>query len=171
MVVIRKATCEDIRVLSRLLLALLEDKDSEVYKENVVKFGVPESHVRKAFAEDTLLDATVNRRAAFYLAFENDEITGFAQTIQQNADTAVLDRMIVFPEHTRKGIGTRMLNKVIADERKRGIKSIIVNVGRDENHARRFYEKNGFKKVEEEIIEAPWGKKLALVIYKLKVCS
>ncbi|NHV61099.1 MAG: GNAT family N-acetyltransferase [Candidatus Verstraetearchaeota archaeon] len=34
---------------------------------------------------------------------------GFAQTIIRNEDTVELDRIVVFSEFTRKGIGTKLL--------------------------------------------------------------
>jgi N-acetylglutamate synthase-like GNAT family acetyltransferase len=167
MTTIRKATQKDVRLLSRRLLTLLEDKNSQVYQENVAKFGIPEEYVKKAFAEETLLKAAATGKATFYLALENNEIVGFAQTIQQDVNTAELDRIIIFPQHTRKGIGTKLLHQVLIDQEQKGINTIIVNTGREETPARRFYEKNGFKQIKEATIEAPWGKKLTLVTYQL----
>jgi len=46
-----------------------------------------------------------------------------------------------------------------------------VNTGRREKQARRFYEKNGFKQIEEKEIDAPWGRKLALVTYDLDLSA
>jgi len=167
---IRKATQKDIPILSRKLLQLLEDKNSQIYRENVIKFGIPEEYVRKAFAEETLLKAAAEN-ATFYLAIQDSQIIGFAQTIQQDADTTVLDRIIVFPEHAGKGIGTQLLREAIADQARRGIKTIIANAGKHETHARRFYEKNGFKLSKETTIQAPWRKKLELAIYQLQLKS
>jgi len=169
MTIIRKATQKDIRALSRMLLTLLEDKDSQVYQENVAKFGIPEEYVKKAFAEEKLLKAANTGKATFYLALENDEIIGFAQTIRQDVNTSELDRIIVFPEHTRKGIGTQLLHQALIDQEQKGINTIIVNTGKEETQARRFYEKSGFKKMKEATIEAPWGKKLTLVTYQLRL--
>jgi len=164
---IRKADQKDIRVLSKKLLTLLENKNSQVYQDNVAKFGIPEYYVKRAFAEETLLQALTTGKATFYLALEDDEITGFAQTIQQNASVVELDRIIILPEHTRKGLGTQLLNQVIIDQEQKGIDNIIVNTGKEEIQARRFYEKNGFKQIKETTIDAPWGKKLTLVSYHL----
>jgi len=169
MTTIRKAAQKDIRVLSRKLLMSLEDKNSQVYQENVAKFDIPEEYVKKAFAEETLLKAATTGKAVFYLALENNEIIGFAETIQQDANTSELDRIIIFPGHTRKGIGTQLLHQVLIDQEQRGINSIIVNAGKEESQARRFYEKNGFKQIKEATIEAPWGKKLTLVTYQLRL--
>lgn len=169
MTTIRKADQNSIRVLSKKILTLLEDKNSQVYQDNVTKFGIPEEYVKKAFAEKTLRKATTTGKATFYLALENNEITGFAQTIQRNASTAELDRIIIFPQHTRKGIGTQLLHQVLKDQVQKGTSNIIVNAGKEESQARRFYEKNGFKQIKEATIEAPWGKKLILVTYKLRL--
>lgn len=169
MSIIKKATQKDIRALSRKLLTLLEDKNSQIYQENVTKFGIPEEYVKKAFAEEKLLEAVATGKATFYLAFENNEIVGFAQTIQQDANTVELDRIIIFPPHIRKGIGTQLLHGVFIDQGQKGITTVTVNTGKEEIQARRFYEKNGFKQTKEAIIEAPWGKKLILVTYQIHV--
>ena len=167
MIIIKKANYEDLRILSEKLLSLLEDKNSQVYQDNVAKFGIPEDYAKKALAEETLLKMIATGKATFYLALEDREIIGFAQTIKQDDNTAELDRIIIFPQHVGKGIGTRLLHEVIADQKQKGVNKIIVNAGKEEAHARRFYEKNGFKQIKEATIEAPWGKKLTLVTYQL----
>lgn len=165
-----KKTCpKDIQALSKKLLSLLEDKNSQIYQDNVTKFGIPEEYVKKAFAEEALLKVAATGKTTFYLALENNEIIGFAQTIQQNANITELDRIIIFPEHTRKGVGTQLLRQVITDQEQKRITNITVNTGKDESQARRFYEKNGFKQVKEATIQAPWGKKLELVTYQLRL--
>ena len=169
MTIFRKATKKDIQVLSRKLLMLLEDKNSQIFRENVARFGIPEEYARTAFAEETLLRAAAEGEATFYLALENDEIIGFAQTVQKDANTSELDRIIVFPRYTRRGIGTQLLKQAIADQEQKGINNIIVNTGKEEIQARGFYEKNGFKQIKEAMVEAPWGKKLILVTYQLRL--
>ncbi len=166
MTLIKKATRKDIRLLSRKLLTFLEDESSRVYKENVLQFGIPKEYARKAFMEEALLSEVTSRKAAFYLAVENQEIIGFAQTIQSGDDCSELDRIIVFPEFTRRGIGALLLSKALEDQRRRGMKSLIVVAGKEETQARRFYEKNGFKLIREATIEAPWGRKLDIVTYE-----
>jgi len=169
MTTFRKATKRDIKVLSIKLLTLLEDENSQVYQENVAKFSIPDEYVKEAFAEETLLNAVASEKANFYLALDNNEIIGFAQTKQKDANTVELDRIIVFPQHARKGIGTQLLQKALADQKQKGIKTIIVNAGREETHARRFYQKNGFKRIGETTIEAPWGRRLTLITYQLQL--
>jgi len=159
----------DISNLRRKFDKFLEDKNGQIYQENIVKFGIPEEYVRKAF--EKLLKAVSSGEATLYLALKKKEIIGFAQIIEQDSNVAELDRLLVFPEHAGKGVGTELLNQVVLDQKKRGAKTIFVKAGKEETHARKFYEKNGFKLVEKTTIDAPWGKKLNLAIYQLRLYS
>jgi len=164
------ATEQDIRSLSKKLQGILENKDSQVYRENVAKFGIPVEYVKEAFSETTLLQAASSEKSTFYLVFdENKEIVGFAQTMQRNKETLELSRIVIFPEHTRKGFGTTVLKRIIEDAKQKKVNVILVNAGKGETHAQRFYEKNGFKPVKEETINPPWGGTITLVTYKLQL--
>lgn len=161
---------QGIRALSKKIQSLIEDEDSQLYKENVIKFGIPVEYVREAFSERTLLKAAASGKSTFYLVLGDDEeIIGFAQTIQRSIETLELDRIVIFPEHTRKGYGTMLLKKVVEDAKQKQVKTIIVNAGKDEVQARKFYEKNGFKHVKEETVNPPWGKAITLVTYKYQL--
>ncbi len=170
MITIDKASHHGVCALSKKLLKLLEEKNGQVYKDNVAKFGIPDEYVKKAFSEATLLEITDSGKSTIYIALQNRcKIAGFAQTNHNNRETAELDRIVVFPEFTRRGIGTRFLDRIIRDERLKGTRIIIVNAGKDEVHARRFYEKNGFVFVKEFTMDAPWSSKTNLVTYQLKL--
>jgi len=167
--IIRVASENDLKVLSRRLLELVANKDGRAYRENIAKFGIPDEYVRRAFSEAAFVAASKSGHSTFYLALENDTIIGFAQMIKQQATIAELDRLIVLPEHARRGIGTQLLREGVIHQRSEGIRTIVVNAGKQEEQARRFYEKNGFKLTNETMIDAPWGRKLALVTYQLNL--
>jgi ribosomal protein S18 acetylase RimI-like enzyme len=169
MVLVKVASLEDLHLLSGKLLALIRDKSGEAYQENVAKFGIPNAYVEKAFSVENLLRTANEVKATFYLAMENEEIVGFAQMNPEDQKTAELDRIIVFPDHARRGIGTLLLNEVVRDQKRRGINTIVVNAGREETHARSFYEKNQFRQVKEVTVDAPWGDKLPLVTYERQI--
>jgi len=165
-----KASQNGVRALSRKLTELLKDKSSQIYQDNVTRFGIPEKYVRQAFSEKTMPETATSGKSEFNLALENRcKILGFAQMAQKNESLAELDRIVIFPENTRKGIRTQLLSKVLAEQKR--IRTIIVNAGEEENHARRSYEKNGFKPTIETTIETPWGNKLAPVTYQLEIGS
>jgi len=125
--------------------------------------------VRQAFSLEALTKAVRDEKQLFLVAVENRKLIGFAQTIRQDKKTAELDRIFLGPEKTGKGTGTQLLSKIIDTLRRENFKKLTVKAGKDETLARRFYEKNGFKLVEETTIQAPWGRKLNLAIYELKI--
>ncbi len=136
MIIIKKATKRGIQALSIRLLGMLEDETSQVYRDNVAKFGIPSEVAREAFSEKSLLGVAASGKSTFYLALgDGREIVGFAQTMQNDAKTVELDRIVVFPEYARRGIGTRILNRVVRDARLRKADAIAVNAGKEEAHA------------------------------------
>lgn len=167
---VSKATEKGIKALSRKIEKLLEDKNDKLYQDNVVKFGIPEEYVKKAFSEEVLVEAARLGKATFYLALKNrHDILGFAQVVGHDSATVELDRIVVFLEYERRGIGTELLKRAIADQKKEWVRTIIVKAGRDEVHARAFYEKNGFKRLKEETLKSPWGKNIPLVVYRFQL--
>jgi len=165
---IKKATERDAEKLSEILDRMLKDKDSEGYKANVERFGIPEEYVKKVFSKEALTRAAVDKRMIFLVALrEKGEIIGFAQTIRLDSEKAELDRIFLFPKETGRGGGTRLLQETISLLRKQGITKLTVRAGKEETLARRFYEKNGFKLVGETTVKAPWGREIDLVLYEL----
>lgn len=168
-VAIREARADDAERLHELILAGLEDKTTEVYRENVDKFGIPEDYVRRAFSREALMKAVADEKQLFLVAVDDGKLMGFSQTIRQNGSMAELDRIFLFPAYTGRGIGTQLLNKTLESLKKEGIIKLRVKAGKNETSARRFYEKNGFQLVEEISVHAPWGKDLDLAVYELQV--
>jgi ribosomal protein S18 acetylase RimI-like enzyme len=168
---IRRATVDDARQLNKLVLAGLDDRTSEVYRENVEKFGIPEEYVRQAFSIETLTAAVKDKKQLFLVAVEGERLIGFAQTIRDDKGAAELDRIFLIPGQTGKGIGTRLLNKTMNVLRSEGISRLTVKAGKNETLARRFYEKNGFRLVQEVNVQAPWGRELNLALYELEIPS
>src|SRR4030042_961278 len=151
-----KASQNGARALSRKLTESLKDKSSQIYQDNVTKFSAPEKYGRQAFPDKTVPETATSGKSEFYLALENRcKILGFAQMAQKNESLAELGRIVIFPENTRNCVGTQLLSKVLAEQERKRIRNIIVNAGKEENHARRFYEKNGLKPTIETTIETP----------------
>jgi len=169
-ITVRKATENGIKALGGKMKKLLEDENGKFYQDNISKFGIPREYVKKAFSKEALAEAAQSGKTIFYLALKNRrEILGFAQIIGRGSTIVELDRIVVFPGYERMGIGTKLLKRAIADQKKKRTKSVIVSAGKDEVHARAFYEKNGFKKVEEKTVNAPWGKEIPLVVYRFQL--
>jgi hypothetical protein len=92
-----KASQNGVRALSRKLTESLKDKSSQIYQDNVTKFGIPEKYVRQAFSEKTMPETATSGKSEFYLALENRcKILGFAQMAQKNESLAELGRIVIF---------------------------------------------------------------------------
>ena len=169
-ITVRKATEVGVKALITKMKKLFEDENGKFYRDNISKFGIPREYVKKAFSKEVLAEAAQSGKETFYLALKNGrEILGFAQIIGHDSTTVELDRIVVFPGYERMGIGTKLLKRAVADQKKKGTKSVIVSAGKDEVHARAFYEKNGFEKLKEKTVKVPWGKEVRLVVYRLQL--
>jgi len=116
---IRRATVEDAKQLNELMLTGLEDKTSDVYRENIEKFGIPEEYVRRVFSFEVLKKAVKDKNQLFLVAVKDQTLMGFAQTIRQSKGSAELDRIFLLPEYTGKGIGTQLLSTTLDVLKKR----------------------------------------------------
>lgn len=78
---------------------------------------------------------------SFYGYFAQGELAG---AISYTRDGALLDihRMIVHPDHFRKGIAQALLSHVQQTET--GVEKIVVSTGAANTPAKNLYEKNGF---------------------------
>jgi GNAT superfamily N-acetyltransferase len=69
-------------------------------------------------------------------------------TIYSDGPLAVLDELYVRPEQRADGIGTAVLERVIAELRVRDGEEMHINVDEVDTDTRRFYERHGFTNTE-----------------------
>lgn len=129
------------------------DITDSVLALDVLKVQIP-SYMEEAkminFFEIPPLKDTVDTlrqcEETFFGYYVDGELCG---AISLKAEGAVMDihRLIVHPNHFRKGIAKKLLNFI--ENNIAGIDSIIVSTGSKNEPAINFYEKNGFCKTEE----------------------
>ncbi|WP_409270554.1 GNAT family N-acetyltransferase [Neobacillus sp. SCS-31] len=85
----------------------------------------------------------------FYGYFENGSLCGVISFKKENG-TIDLHRLMVHPDHFRKGIARQLLHRLEQNNLQEN--RLIVSTGARNTPAVRFYEKNGFRKTGEEII-------------------
>ena len=82
-------------------------------------------------------------RNAFHLcAFENDQLVGYAAVVSNGVTDAYIQDVMVHPDHHRQGIGTQLMERVLARLAAEGVYMVSVIYG--EAALRPFYEKFGF---------------------------
>jgi ribosomal protein S18 acetylase RimI-like enzyme len=87
-----------------------------------------------------------NCNETFFGYFINEELCG-AISIKVEKNVMDIHRLIVSPEHFRKGIAKRLLQFIESNDQ--DIKRIIVSTGAKNVPAVNFYLKNGFTKIDE----------------------
>lgn len=85
----------------------------------------------------------------FFGYFTGQELCG-AISFKVEEDEIDIHRLIVHPNHFKKGIAQKLFDFMIKDQKE--IKSIIVSTGTKNKPAVEFYLKNGFSPVKETVV-------------------
>ena len=94
--------------------------------------------------EDTI-DSLQQCQETFFAYYLQEELCGII-SFKLDRTEVDLHRLIVHPEHFRKGIAQKLLDFVETIE---GVKSMRVTTGAKNTPAINFYSKNGFRKLQE----------------------
>jgi RimJ/RimL family protein N-acetyltransferase len=89
------------------------------------------------------------QREVLYVYHNGDVAAGMFKLVPQSyrsAHIAYLGGLAVHPEFSGKGVGTKMLQEIIAFAKEKGFLRIELSVATFNEKAIRLYEKNGFEK-------------------------
>ncbi|WP_300598960.1 GNAT family N-acetyltransferase [Niabella sp.] len=84
--------------------------------------------------------------SAVYVLMDAKEMIGVAVLYPLSADALEIKNMAVAASHQNKGIGSFLIQQIIAVARKQQYKTLIVGTADTGLRQIRFYERNGFKK-------------------------
>lgn len=76
------------------------------------------------------------------LATKEHELVGYSQ-VENRGGQSFIRMIVVHPHHQRKGVGSKLLESVIASGKEQS-KSIGLEVFKINNEAKKFYERYGF---------------------------
>jgi ribosomal protein S18 acetylase RimI-like enzyme len=101
-----------------------------------------------------VLASQINNGHQFYVLTENEKDLGFVgiELNYPNQGNAKIHKIYVLPEFQGKGIGDKLIEKVVQYSKLNKINSLTLNVNRF-NKAIDFYLKKGFKITKEENID------------------
>ncbi|WP_440117715.1 N-acetyltransferase family protein [Paenibacillus sp. QZ-Y1] len=109
-----------------------------------------------------------NAKRNFLIAEFNGEVVGYAQTCQVSEEQYELLRIYVRPEFHKMGIGKGFVHEFI--QVLAPIKKLFAWVAQENHIGRSFYEKNGFKEVEEKT-ETIAGQSKTQIKYDLDITN
>lgn len=85
----------------------------------------------------------------FYVIEKDTEIVGFGLVRKHRKGEAFKHvaeiSYFVLPEHTKKGLGTRLLETLEREVERKGIKTLLANISSLNSQSLAFHEKNGFE--------------------------
>ena len=132
---IRKGTDEDFEEI----LAAINDAAS-AYKR-----VIPPDRWHEPYMTKEELQAQIEEGVRFSCYVDNNELIG-VMGIQDKADVELIRHAYVRTKQRNKGIGTLLLQELIKDAKK----PVLIGTWKAAGWAIRFYEKHGFRLVEEE---------------------
>jgi len=132
---IRKATDKDFEEIFNII------NDAAIAYKGVI----PPDRWHEPYMTREELQAQIEEGVRFSCYVDNNEIIG-AMGIQDKADVALIRHAYVRTKQRKKGVGSFLLQELIKDEQK----PILIGTWKAADWAIRFYEKHGFRLVDEE---------------------
>ena len=146
-VLIRRGTPQDAELLAEL--------GARTFADTFGSQNTPEdltAYLNSAFTPEVMREELNNAGNAFFLAFLDDKPAGYIKLRQGNAPSCVrgpqpieLERIYVTAEVAGRGIGGQLKDRVLAEARQRGFKTIWLGVWKENHQALQIYHRWGFK--------------------------
>jgi GNAT superfamily N-acetyltransferase len=135
---ITRARPTDLRLLTAIEIAAAR-----------LLIGHAPAHVlNETTSEDELDEA--RRRGRLWVALAGDAPVGFAHVKVLEPTAAHLEEIDVHPDHSRRGIGTRLIAAILAWAADAGYRSITLTTFRDVPWNMRYYARLGFRVISPE---------------------
>lgn len=133
---IRKCTDDDTRIIYKII-----NESANAYKPVLPQhvYREPQMSMEELLSEI--------KRIKFYAAVEDDEIIG-VMGYEFIKDVALIRHSYIRPNFQRKGVGSGLLEHLEALVKKSGFSKIIVGTYANVVWAIKFYQKHGYKLVE-----------------------
>lgn len=99
-----------------------------------------------------IVDEYIDKGGNFWIARDDEKLIGSIGIMPYNSEIAVLKKFFVYEQYQGEPyhIGRTLYNELLAFAKRRAFKTILLDTPRNTKRAHKFYEKAGFKKVNEE---------------------
>lgn len=141
MVIIREMHVEDIPQVQDVA-----KKSWNATYEGIIPFEIQEKFLENAYNNDRMKQRL--ERSFLFVAEIDSNVVGFANFSPVNDEgKAELGAIYLYPEYQGKGIGSALLQKGINELE--GVVEIYINVERDNEIGKSFYDAKGFQVLKE----------------------
>lgn len=133
----------------RIVLARSQDvrriPDIELAAATLLEDYAPDSVLAETLSEQDLRQAQADGR--LWVALSGDEPVGFAHVIILKSGLAHLEELDVYPDHGRRGLGTRLVKEVFQWVRACGYPALTLTTFREPPFNMPFYRRVGFEEL------------------------
>ena len=143
---IRKATLSDLPLIEMISVQTFTETFAAVNTSANLA-----NYITSNLNKEILTEELQNEQSSFYLAFENNTITGYlkvnwgtAQTESLQGDSLEIQRIYVLEDFKGKNIGQLLLMEAIAIAKSKELEYIWLGVWKNNHRALAFYKKNNF---------------------------
>jgi diamine N-acetyltransferase len=167
MIVIRFVTSRDIPLIQSIANEAWNYTYKGIYTEDFIHHFLSRAYSSENLDRAVARDLQSPQRK-FLIAEYNNEIVGFAQAAPVEDEAYELLRIYIRPEYHRRGIGQRFIQEFI--QILQPMKRLFAWVAKENSMGRAFYEKSGFKILEEKN-ETVEGQSKTQLKYELEIES
>lgn len=147
---IRSATLSDIPIIR----SIAENTWPDVYSDIISPEQI--NYMLDMMYSDASLENQINNGHFFYIAEINNHPIGFVSISDDGNNIFQLNKLYVLPQTQKTGIGKALIEKIKDHAKSNGGKQLVLRVNKL-NKATSFYEKQGFKILEESVLELAHG--------------
>ena len=168
---VKKATIDDVKDISRIHALSWK----YAYKGIILQAFLDE--LKEDYWVSAFVDWIKDKVLTAQILFENSKPIGCVAygTSRDKSlpDWGEIISLYLLPEYFGKGYGNKLLNSALLDLKELGYESIYLWVLKDNQRARRFYEKNGLQYNNDEYVLDIMGEKLIDVryVYSFNSCT
>jgi ribosomal protein S18 acetylase RimI-like enzyme len=139
---VRKAGINDIPVIRQIAFTTWPVAYGQILSKEQLDYMLDKMYSEPALQEQ------IGNGHQFYLAGFTENILGFASVSKEEDGCFKLNKLYVLPDTQKSGAGRALLQEVISYTKANNGSKLILQVNRN-NQAKGFYEKHGFRVIEE----------------------
>ena len=103
------------------------------------------------------LQRQIDGGSEFIIAYNNKEPVGFAAYFESSPAVFKLDKIYILPSEQGKGSGRFVIDYIIREIKNKGAAALQLQVNRNNDNAKKFYEKLGFGVIDSRDIDIGSG--------------
>ena len=120
----------------------MEIREYGEFREEEIRALYQSAGWKLYIADMAVLKESFERSLLVLAAYQNGELLGIIRTLGDGVNTVIIQDVVVFPQHQRKGVGTALVRAALKHH---GQVRQLLLVTDDTHETRAFYQSLGFR--------------------------